>query len=267
MRPMPSDDELQRWLAAGPEHETVRERDPVLGRKALRRWELSGHWRALVHELRIDELVEAGVAAGYGRIGRGLLVLTDRRVLYASERVTGRPQSVSIERTSIRSMTVREAFRHGTIHVETRDSSVEFPAVRNEEAWDFVGHWLAGDGAPNDEAPMVMELRERPEEVLETLVTISHEAEDFIAGHGGSLFLWQEGFNATFAIDKVSTHEPTNVEFMTLSHERIAVRIGRDVPRPHQLDVSLARWPRRRVRVTYDGERWGRRGFDLGDAA
>ena len=79
------------------------------------------------------------VVAGFGRPGRGLLALTDRRLLFVSERVVRRPRIVSIT-----SMRVDEEFRYGTIHVDTSTENLHFRGVRNEEARDFVGQWFKG---------------------------------------------------------------------------------------------------------------------------
>ena len=84
------------------------------------------------------------VVAGFGRPGRGLLALTDRRLLFVSERVVRRPRIVSIESEAITSMRVDEEFRYGTIHVDTTTENLHFRGVRNEEARDFVGQWFKG---------------------------------------------------------------------------------------------------------------------------
>ena len=124
--------------------ESIGAQDPVLGQRDLRRREHRGDRRILVRELYVDERLEAGVVAALRGLTGGPLVLTDRRLLYVSERVVRRPLVVSIERCAIKSITVQEKLRYGTIHVETADASFDFRLVRNEEAWEFVGHWLAG---------------------------------------------------------------------------------------------------------------------------
>ena len=263
-----SDEELQRWLAAGPEQEALRAQDPVLGQKTLRRWPYSGDWRKLVHQLRVDEVAEVGLVASYGPPGQGLLVLTDRRLLYVSERVARRPRVVAVARDAIRSMTVREEFRYGTIHIETADTSLDFRGVRNEKAWAFVGTWLAGvdrsDAAADGLPAVAVDVRRAAIEAFETTVTITPDAEALIDAAGGALYLWQEPFNDAFVIDKLSTEQPRGIEFRTFESQGVAVCVATDVARPREIQVGVSRRPRRRIRVNWDGERWGRRGFDLG---
>jgi hypothetical protein len=265
-----SDEELQRW-AAGPEEEAVRAQDPVLRQKGLGRWVERGNRRILVRELYVDERLEAGVVATLRGPLSGPLVLTDRRLLYVSERVVRRPLVVSIERRAIKSITVQEKLRYGTIHVETADASFDFRLVRNEEAWEFVGHWLAGldnwDPSGNYLLAMAVEDRPRAIEIVETTVTVTAEAQALIAAGGGTLYLWQKPFNDQFATDKFSLREPPDVDFCTLNERGPVIRVATDVPRPREVEVGMTRWPRRRVKVMWDGELWGRRGFTLDGGA
>jgi hypothetical protein len=265
-----SDDELQRW-AAGPEQEAVRAQDPVMRQQGVHRWEHRGDRRILVRELYVDERLEAGVIATLRAHLSGPLVLTDRRLLYVLERLVRRPFVVSIERAAIKSITVEEKLRYGTIHVETADASFDFRLVRNEEAWEFLGHWLAGidkwDLIGDDLLAMVVEDRPRPIEIVETTVTVTPEAEALIAAGGGTLYLWQKPFNDQFATDKLSLRQPPDVDFRTLNERDPVIRVATDVPRPREVEVGMTRWPRRRVKVMWDGEQWGRRGFTLDDGA
>ena len=88
-----------------------------------------------------------------------------------------------------------------------------------------------------------------------------------IAAGGGTLYLWQNPFNDQLATDKLSLRQPPDVDFCTLNERNPVIRVATDVPRPREVEVGVMRWPRRRVKVMWDGEQWGRRGFTLDDGA
>jgi hypothetical protein len=266
-----SDDELERWGADWEALEAARAKESVLGRKDFRRWELRRDWQRLIRELDFDEVVEAGVVSTLRAPLNGLLVLTGRRLLYVCWRYMRRPQVVSIERRAITSITVQERFRYGTIHVSSADAALDFRLVPNDEAWNFMGHWLAGldEGDSGGGGTLAIPVPDRPPAIqtVETTVTVTAAAQALITERGGTLYLWQKPFSDGFATDKLSTREPADVDFWTLSEQGVVVRVGADLPRPSEVEVSVTRWPRSRMKVMWEGEHWGRRGFDLGGGA
>jgi hypothetical protein len=265
-----SDDELQRW-AAELEVDALRGNEPVLLEADLRGWVHRGDRRYLIRELYVDERIEAGVVASLRKGRLGLLVLTDRRLLFVAERIFGRPRVVSIGRSAIVSLSVQARYRYGTILVETVDATVAFGLVPNEGAWKLVGHWLAGLAAEHHPQPdpvsVAAEYRSSAIERIETSVTVTPEARAFISAAGGTLYLWQTPFNESLAIDKLAMKQPPGVDFRTLSDESIVVRVEVDLPQPREVSVRVSKWPRRRVTVYWDGEQWGRRGVDAGGAS
>jgi hypothetical protein len=261
-----SEDELARWAADPAREAQRRASDPALAVPELHRWSHRGDWRILVGELFPNERVEAAAVASEGAAYGGPLVLTDRRLLSIRERVIRSPRILSIPRGQIRSMQVREAYRYGTLHVETVGRSLDFRLIENTIAWQFVGCWLAGldDSLGVSNPPLFAAVDDRPEPIAEPkpVVTVTAEARLRIAASGRALYLWQRPFGASLAVDKLSTTRPEDVEFQTLLDDpTAAVLVDVGVPQPREVQVGLSGWPRRRLTVTWDGQRWGRRGI------
>jgi hypothetical protein len=63
-----------------------------------------------------------------------------------------------------------------------------------------------------------------------------------------------------WVLDRLSTSDPGGIDFEDYTGNSIGVLLDRALERPDELFIELTRWPRRKLKAYWDGDRWGSRG-------
>ena len=81
-------------------------------------------------------------------------------------------------------------------------------------------------------------------------IRASPEANAFIRQGGGELFVWYAPVGGEWVVYRASTSRPsTHVEFREFDGGGFAFLLDRNIERPKSVDITLRRWPWRRLRV------------------
>jgi hypothetical protein len=81
-------------------------------------------------------------------------------------------------------------------------------------------------------------------------VHASYEAGTYIRERGGRLYVWLRPVSAAFGTIRVSTEAPKEAPRLDqVDAGGFELFVDRELERPHRVDVSVRRWPRRRLRV------------------
>jgi hypothetical protein len=203
----------------------------------------------------------------------GVLALTSARLLFVSVRIVREPVKVSIARADVDAAAVDDRFGAAALQLVVRGEAEEFSIPSKERAWELLGALLGGmnrfrlgtiaarafealSSELIEEVPPPPELPARATEISAT-----HEAADEIRAHGAKLYLWLEDFSRDWVIDKLATTAPVpDIEFESLRGDGFDVLYDARMAPPTRLRIEVSHVPRRRLKVFWDGARWGRRG-------
>jgi hypothetical protein len=93
-------------------------------------------------------------------------------------------------------------------------------------------------------------------------VLASPRAVETIVDHGGRLYLWQEPFGGNWLTDRQGFEDP-GPSFSFVDHDlegEFRVVIERGLEPPRELQLLTAWLSPRKLRISWDDARWGRRG-------
>jgi hypothetical protein len=97
-------------------------------------------------------------------------------------------------------------------------------------------------------------------------LVISPEASSYIGDRGGRVYLWQEAVGRSWVTDHMGFIDPNRkIPFTPVWFDGVALMLADDLELPGSIRIRLNRVPRR-LRVEWEGERWGRRGGAEGAA-
>ncbi len=202
----------------------------------------------------------------------GVLALTSARLLFVSVRIVREPVKVSIARADVDAAAVDDRFGAAALQLVVRGEAEEFSIPSKERAWELLGALLGGMNrfrlgtiaARAFEALSWKPIEAAPPPELParaTEISATHEAAAEIRARGGKLYLWQEDFSRDWVLDKLATTAPVlDIEFEALRGDGFDVLYDATLRAPARVKIELGHVPRRRLKVFWDGARWGWRG-------